>query len=270
MKKQDIKKALNKVDSNTKIVEKFDKFCTTSRAEHLVIDVDRLGLNDLLKKYQLQYLKKLRPAGSETAIRTFIRSRLYKLGVNHDYTHVINGTFKRRKDINFSLPWSLTKEEIAAIWKNRSTKLGYADRMHRLEEHKINKWEDKHRPTWNELRQDLFPRTLIDAFLNARDEKLEEIRSDLSYRYMPEDCCKVTIRYYKGDEIVEEMFGHFRDPRHIIDTRPSYFLLKNKNEFIHKQGDALKNRAEYMYGKDFICLRVYCHNSDDRIGMWIV
>ena len=61
MKKNNISKNLKKVDINTQIVKRFDNFCTTKRAENLVIDVDRLGIQDLLKKYGLKYLTKLRP-----------------------------------------------------------------------------------------------------------------------------------------------------------------------------------------------------------------
>ena len=59
MKKNTIKKSLDKVGLNTQIVNKFDKFCTTERAESLVRDINRLGMYDLLNKYGLQYLKKL-------------------------------------------------------------------------------------------------------------------------------------------------------------------------------------------------------------------
>ena len=50
MKKNTIEKNLNKVNKNTEIVNKFDNFCKTEKAKTLVIDVERLGMYDLLKK----------------------------------------------------------------------------------------------------------------------------------------------------------------------------------------------------------------------------
>lgn len=270
MKKNNITKSLNRVEINTQIVNKFDKFCTTKRAENLVKDINRLGFQDLLKKYGLQYLKKLRPAGSYSAIKEFIRTRLFIMGINHDYTHIVNNKFIHRRDINFKLPWNLTKEEIKTIWKNRSTKLGYAERLHMLEEHKIDKWENKHKPTFEELRQDLFPRTLIQGFLDLRDKKREMIREDLSAMYPPKHSCNVTVRYYTDDgtTINEKIFGHLYDPKNIIDSHPSYYTVQKKSTNIKTLADKLRDQAIHMYGDDFICLKVFCHKSNN-VGMWV-
>ena len=270
MKKNTIKKSLDKVGLNTQIVNKFDKFCTTERAEYLVRDINRLGMHDLLNKYGLQYLKKLRPLGSESAIRQFIRIRLYTQGVNHNYTHINNGKFIPRRDINFKLPWNLTKDEIKAIWKNRRTTLQYAERLHMLEEHKINKWENKHRPTFEELKQDLFPRTLIQGFLDLRDKKREIIREDLSAMYPPEKSCNVTVRFYSdnGTVINEKLFGHLYDPKNIMNSHPSFYTVQKKDKVIKNASEKLKEQAIRTYGDDFICLKVFCRGTNS-VGMWI-
>lgn len=272
MKKNNIQKNLNKVDRNTKIVNKFDNFCKTKRAEELVKDINRLNLEDLIRKYNLQYLYKLRPCGSKSAIIQFIRQRLYKNGVNHDYTHIFNGKFVRRKDINFKLPWNLTKEEISSIWKKKeNTKLGYADKLRRLEQHKIDRWERKHKPTFEELKQDLFPRVLIRGFLDLRDKKQEDIRDMLSAKYPPKDSCNITVRYYSedGTTINEKIFGHMYDPQHIIDKHPSYYTIQKKSLRLKNIANVFRDKAVQMYGNDFICLKVFCHGSNERIGMWI-
>lgn len=270
MKKNNITKNLKKVDINTQIVKKFDKFCTTERAESLVKDVDRLGIYDLLNKYGLRYLEKLRPIGSASAIRQFIRTRLYTQGVNHNYTHINNGKFIPRRDINFKLPWNLTKDEIKAIWKNRRITLQYAERLHMLEEHKIDKWEAKHKPTFEELKQDLFPRTLIQGFLDLRDKKREIIREDLSAMYPPEKSCNVTVRFYSdnGTVINEKLFGHLYDPKNIMNSHPSFYTVQKKDKVIKNTSEKLKEQAVRTYGDDFICLKVFCRGTN-RVGMWI-
>ena len=272
MKKNNISKTLKKVDINTQIVKRFDNFCTTKRAENLVIDVDRLGIQDLLKKYGLKYLKKLRPFGSEYTIRQFIRMRMEKIGVNHNYTHIYNGTFTPRRDLNTKLPWNLTKKEISMIWKKRENafKLGYAERLHMLEDHKVDKWEEKHRPTFEELKQDLFPRALLQGFFDLRDKKREIIREDLAGKYPPKNSCVVTVRFYSDDGTIinEKVFGHLYDPTNIINTRPSYYTVQKKSERIKSVATKLKNRAIAIFGDDLICLKVFCHNSND-VGMWV-
>lgn len=270
MKKNNIAKNLRKVDINTKIVNKFNKFCTTEKAEYLVKDVDRLGMHDLLKKYGLQYLRKIRPLGSDSTIRQFIRLRLYTQGINRNYTHINNGKFIPRRDINFKLPWNLTKNEIKSIWKDRKITLGYAERLHMLEEHKINKWENKHRPTFEELKQDLFPRTLIQGFLDLRDKKREMIREDLSALYPPIKSCNVTVRFYDDDgtTIYEKLFGHLYDPKNIMDTRPCYYTVQNKDKKIKLLASKMKEKAIQKYGDNLICLKVFCRNSN-KVAMWI-
>lgn len=270
MKKNKIQKNLKKVEINTQIVNKFTNFCKTKRAEQLVIDVERLGMYDLLKKYDLWYLKKIRPNNSQSSIRAFIRYQLRKNNIFRDYTRINNGVFTPRKDINFKLPWNLTKNELGTIWKNRSIKLGYAERLHMLEEHKIDKWERKHKPTFEELKQDLFPRTLIQGFLDLRDKKREMIREDLSAIYPPKDSCIVTVRFYSDDgtTMYEKLFGHMYDPNHIVNSRPSFYTVQRKHKTIKNIAIKLKEKAISMYGDNFICLKVFCHDGK-RVGMWI-
>lgn len=282
MKKGAIYKSLNKADKLTKIANKFDKFCATPKAENLVIDVDRLGINDLLKKYNLQYLKGLRPMNSESTIRAFIRMKLYKNGINHDYTHIHNKRFIRRKDINFKLPWNLTKEDTKLIWdkKNTST-LGYADRLHRIQVHKMNKWEKRNKPTYKELKEFLFPNMLIKEFYDKRDKKAAEINEDLNRRYVPYNHKIVMIRYYKedqdtyanppyiipSDEIIEESFNYIHDPNNILEKSVCFYSVKDK--YIKSQAIKLKKSAEFIHGeRNFICLKVL-NKAQNRVTMWI-
>lgn len=282
MKKGAIYKNLHKADVNAQIVNKFDKFCATQRAESLVIDVDRLGMNDLLKKYDLQYLKKLRPMNSESTIRAFIRMKLYKNGINHDYTHIHNNKFIRRKDINFNLPWNLTKEDLKLIWeKKQKPILGRADRLHRIQVHKMDKWERKNKPTYKELKEFLFPNMLIKDFYDKRDKKIAEINDDLNRRYVPYNHKIVMIRYYKenqdtyanppyiipSDEIIEEPFNYIHDPNNILEKSVCFYTVKDK--YIKSQAIKLKNSAEFIHnhGK-YICLKVL-NKAQNRVTMWI-
>lgn len=270
MKKGAIYKNLNKADNAIKIVTKFDKFCATPRAESLVIDVDRLGINDLLKKYDLQYLKKLRPMNSESTIRAFIRMKLYKNGINHDYTHIHNKHFIRRKDINFKLPWNLTKEDMKLIWDKKNTAtLGYADRLHRIQVHKMNKWEKRNKPTYKELKEFLFPNMLIKEFYDKRDKRAAEINEDLCTRYLPQNSNIVTVRYYKdNDTILEEVFGYIKDPNNTLEKRPCFYTVRKKDEYIWKQANKMKESAKFVHRDNFICLKAFCKDKY-RVAMWI-
>lgn len=270
MKKGVIYKNLHKADINTQIVTKFDKFCATQRAKGLVTDVDKLGIYDLLKKYNLQYLKKIRPMNSESTIRAFIRMKLYKNGINHDYTHIHNNKFIRRKDINFSIPWNLTKEDLKLIWdKKKKPTLGYADRLHRIQVHKMDKWERKNKPTYKELKEFLFPNMLIKEFYDKRDRKMDEINDDLNSRYLPQYSNIVTVRYYKdSDTIIEEVFGHIKDPNRTLEKRPSFYTVRKKDEYIWKQAKRLKDSAKFVHQDNFICLKAFCKDKT-RVAMWI-
>lgn len=270
MKKGAIYKNIDKANKATEIVTKFDKFCATPRAEKLVIDVDKLGIEDLLKKYDLQYLKKLRPMNSESTIRAFIRMKSYNNGINHDYTHIHNKRFIRRKDINFNLPWNLTKEEIKAIWdKKKNVKLGYADRLHRLHTHKMDKWDRLHKPTYKELKEFLFPNMLIAEYYDKREKKSIDLNEDLSTRYLPNYSNIVTARYYRDeDTIVEEVFGCIKDPNGTLEKRPSFYTVRNKDEYIWKQACKMKESAKFVYKDNFICLKVFCKDKY-RVAMWI-
>lgn len=66
--------------------------------------------------------------------------------------------------------------------------LGEALRMHMLEEHKMSKWDKKNpAPTDADLKSDLFPNYLKQAYEDKRDEYLEYVREFLSRVYCKKD-----------------------------------------------------------------------------------
>lgn len=249
------------------IEEKFNKFLATKRANSFVNDIPYLGIDNLLKKYDLQYLYKCNV--SKSRVMAYIRLKTANIRGIRDYTHLPKQEYKT------VFHKSLTKEEIKKIWSAKENlKLGYAERMRMLEEHKIDRWEKAHKPTYEQLKNDLFPRSIISAFVDKMEKKREEIRSSLAEKYPDPSNKLVKLRFYQHKGIVESIcektIGFIRDPLHIIDKRLGYYYMRDSSDDnIRKVFDQIKNmsiRFRNIYKDNFICLKIMYNN--DRVGCW--
>lgn len=256
----------NKVNRIYKIdtVElKFNKFLATKHANSFVNDIPYLGIDNLLKKYNLQYLYKI--SISKALIMAYIRLKTANIRGIRDYTHIPDDTTCD----TYELYPNLTKKEIQKIWSAKENcKLEYAERMNMLEQHKIDRWEKENKPTYEQLRNDLFPRSIIQAFTDKMEKKREQIREYLSKKYPDPIYRPIYVRYYSTPEIIKEkLIGYVKDARQIINTKPSFYTLKNVNKLLWNKLMEYQTRMKRIFNDDFICLKVMTTNN--HVGCWV-
>lgn len=262
-----INNKINRIYRNDTIEKKFNKFLATKVVKSFVNDIPHLGIDNLLKKYNLQYLYKYNI--SKSRVMAYIRLKTANIRGIRDYTRLPEQKYK------MVFHKSLTKEEIQKIWTAKENyKLNYAERMHMLEEHKIDRWEKEHKPTYEQLKNDLFPRSIISAFVDKMEKKREEIRSFLAEKYPDPSNKLVKLRFYEHKGIVESIcektVGFIHDPLHIIDKRLGYYYMRDSSDNnIRKVFEQIKNmsiRLRNIYKDNFICLKIMYNN--DRVGCW--
>lgn len=256
-----INNKINRIYKTDTIEVKFNKFLATKHVNSFVNDIPYLGIDNLLKKYNLQYLYKI--SISKAMIMAYIRLKTANIRGIRDYTHL------PKQDYITTLPKSLTKEEIQKIWDAKENyKLNYAERMNMLEQHKIDRWEKENKPTYEQLRNDLFPRSIIQAFTDKMEKKREQIREYLSKKYPDPIYRPIYVRYYSTPKIIKEkLIGYVKDARQIINTKPSFYTLKNVNEFLWNKLIEYQTRMRRIFNDDFICLKVMTTNN--HVGCWV-
>lgn len=99
-----INNKINRIYKTDTIEVKFNKFLATKHVNSFVNDIPYLGIDNLLKKYNLQYLYKI--SISKAMIMAYIRLKTANIRGIRDYTHL------PKQDYITTLPKSLTKEEI--------------------------------------------------------------------------------------------------------------------------------------------------------------
>lgn len=262
-----INNKVNRIYKTDTIESKFNNFLATKRVNSFVNDVPFLGIDNLLKKYNLQYLYKV--SASKSHVMAYIRLKTADIRGIRDYTHLPIQKFETKQ------PKPLTKEEIQKIWDAKTNfKLGYAERMKALEEHKIKRWEKENKPTNEQIANDLFPMSIIEAFKNKMEERREIIRNQLVEKYQDPINKLVKVRYYQYknciESIVEKTIGFIKDPLHIIDKRYGYYYMRDSEDNnIRKVFDQIKDVAIRMrnkYKDNFICLKIMV--NDNRVGCW--
>lgn len=265
-----INNKINKIYKREEVNNKFNKFLTKNRSKNLAIDIYRLNMNEIYDKYSLNYLKKY--GKSEYKIKEFIKNKLEENKIIPDYT----GITPKNNPIKIKIPKILTKKELKTINKNKINpfKMHPAERLHRLEEHKIEKWEKRNpKPSFEQLRYDLFPRTLISGYLDLKEKKQFEIRRKINQTYYQ---YKILVRRYKekSDKIVEHYIGTIKDKMGIFTNRPSFYDLLIKSSqttnkkyklFIQKLVN-LRDKFRKRYDNNLICLKIMREN---KVMLWI-
>lgn len=256
-----INNKINRIYKTDTVELKFNKFLATKHANSFVNDIPYLGIDNLLKKYNLQYLYKI--SISKALIMAYIRLKTANIRGIRDYTHL------PKQKYTTTLPKSLTGEEIQKIWSAKeNSKLDYAERMNMLEQHKIDRWEKENKPTYEQLRNDLFPRSIIQAFTDKMEKKREQIREYLSKKYPDPIYRPIYVRYYFTPEIIKEkLIGYVKDARQIINTKPSFYTLKNVNNLLWNKLMEYQTRMKRIFNDDFICLKVMTTNN--HVGCWV-
>jgi hypothetical protein len=261
---------INKIYKTEEVNSKLNKFLTTNRAKDLAIDIYRLNLNEIYDKYSINYLKKYHK--SEEKIKEFIKEKLKENKIVPDYTGISANTQKTKVKI----PGILTKKELKIINKNKidAFKMHPAERLHRLEEHKMAKWDKKNpKPSFEQLRSDFFPRTIISAYLDLREKAEFKVRNSINKTYYN---YKIIVRRYKekSDEIVEHCIGTIKDKMGILANRSSFYdiLVKNSTttnkkykSFVQKIID-LRDKFKERYKTNLICLKIMREN---KVMLWV-
>ena len=258
-----INNKVNRIYKFEDLDKKINNFLATKNGKEVVNNVYHLTLEDLIYKYNLKYLLKIH--SNKQAIIDYIRNKIKKIPNNiTDYTHTNKG--KPYKYIKYN---KLTKKELKKIWNAKSNaKLKYAERMNMLEQHKIDRWEKENKPTYEQLKNDLFPRSIIQAFVDKMEKKREEIRLHLAQKYEDPINKPVYVRYYSTPEIIKEkLIGYVRDVKNTIRKKPSFYTLNKIDGYLYNQIKFLQMRMKTIFDDDFICLKVMTANNN--VGCWV-
>lgn len=246
------------------IDEKINNFLATDNGEYVVKNIHHFTLEDLVYKYNLKYLLKIH--GNKQSIIDYVRNKIRNQKNNIvDYTNIPNGpgVVKRK------LPAKLTKEEIQKIQNTKiSPKMQYAERMNAIEQHKIDRWEKENKPTFEQLKNDLFPRSIIEAYTDKLMKKREQIRERLVQKFPDPIYRPVYVRYYSTPEIIKEkLIGYIKDVRQIINDKPSFYTLDRISKPLHDKLMEFRTRMKNILGDDLICLKAMTVNN--HVGCWI-
>lgn len=143
----------------------------------------------------------------------------------------------------------INKHKLKEINKKNTNKkrIGKAALLHGYETCKIKKWEKRHpKPNELQLKQDLFPETLILGWEASREIALRHIRNTLIIKYckvMPEEKLWYDVAIYKNEN-TNRLYNYFEPDScfsgHIIQTSDSvkvYKSLRNKFLNLKKSGN---------------------------------
>lgn len=246
------------------IDEKINNFLATDNGKFIVKHIHRFTLEDLIYKYNLKYLLKVH--SNKQAIIDYVRNKIKNQKNNIiDYTNIPDGPGV----VKYQVPANLTKKELKAIWsKKTNPKMQYAERMNAIEQHKIDRWEKVNKPTFEQLKSDLFPRSIIEAYTDKLMKKREQIRERLTQKFPDPIYRPIYVRYYSTPDIIKEkLIGYVKDVRQIINDKPSFYTLDRISKSLHNQLMEFKTRMKNMLGDDLICLKTMTVNN--QVGCWI-
>ena len=137
-----------------------------------------------------------------------------------------------------------------------------------MEQHKIDRWEKVNKPTFEQLKSDLFPRSIIEAYTDKLMKKREQIRERLTQKFPDPIYRPVYVRYYSTPEIIKEkLIGYVKDVRQIINDKPSFYTLDRISKPLHDKLMEFKTRMKNIFGDDLICLKAMTVNN--HVGCWV-
>lgn len=167
------------LDREEKTLEKIGIFLKTKRGQMFVSKLHNMSLKELCNRYNAP--KFIRLYTSDRKNKNLILAAIKKYNVNIPVHKPI--TYYAPERIKY--PVFLTKEEIRKIDAQRpSKKMGFAARMHAIEECMMNKFIAKHpAPTEKELAEDLFPEELKAGYNNMLYIRREYVRNFLCRKY---------------------------------------------------------------------------------------
>ena len=265
-----IHEGVRKIYVTDELVKKLDKMLATRRANGIVNDVDRLGMNDLLKKYQIPYMRKF---GSDGKIRDVIRNRL-KVKYNIvDYTLIDenNKLAKSRAKMRTKLEeehrlFKHIKAPQPKNWtgdqsKYQFKKKGLANYLHLLEEHKMAKWDRRHQMP--SLEFDLFPELIVAGWKTKRMLARENIRNLLSIKYCNDTRYKPQWRFFGVYQNMNTGRVFENEPDPVVIGYPG--VRAPENASTAQIADILtlyKDKVKQSCGEGVRCLKVKMYSAD--------
>lgn len=265
-----IHNGVQKIYVTDELVKKFDKLLSTTRGKNIVNDISRRSINEIIDKYQCPYMRKF---GSNNKIRTAMVSAIRKHYNIVDYTMIDRHnrvTFEakriRTKLENEGKLFKHVKSPQPKIWTGDQNKyqkkpMGLADYLHRLELHKMAKWDQKHQMP--SLEFDLFPELIVAGWKTKRMLANENIRNMISIKYCNDKRYKPQWRF----------FGVYQNIKtgHVFESEPDPSIIgypgvrASKNASTAQIADILtlyKNKVKQSCGEDTRCLKVKMYSAD--------
>ena len=256
-----IHEGVQKIYVTDNLVKKFDKMLATKRGRSIVKDIDRLGMDDIISKYQVPYMRKF---GSNGNIREVMRNRIKAHYNIIDYTNIgPDGKLhkpsppKEFKHVKSPQPKNWTGDQK----KYQKKPMGLAAYLHALEEHKMDRWNRRHQMP--SLEFDLFPELIVAGWKTKMQLARENIRNMLSLRYCRDKRYKPQWRFFGVYKDIKtgHIFEHEPDPS--VIGYPGVRLGDDAtNAKIVDILDLYKPKAKQSCGKDTICIKVKMYSAD--------
>lgn len=256
------------VYTNNDIVKKFDKMLATKRGINIVNDIDRRSLNELIERYQCPYMRKF-GSRAKDVMRQTVRNH-YNIV---DYTMIDKHNRVATKSIRTRTKfedegrlWKTVKSPQPKNWtgdqkKYQKKSMGLADYLHRLELHKMAKWDRKHQMP--SLEFDLFPELIVAGWKTKRMLANENIRNMLSIKYCNDKRYKPQWRFFGVYQDIKtgHVFEHEPDPS-IIGYPGIRASAASSTAQIADILTLYKDKVKQSCGEGTRCLKVKMYSAD--------
>jgi hypothetical protein len=206
--------------------------------------------------------KFMRIYGNDTKNMNLIKAAIKKYNINTSEPKPTEPCAPKR--VKYKI--HLTKKEIRKIDSHRpSKKMGFAERMHAYEEHKMNKFIKKHpAPTERELAEDLFPEELKAGYKNMLYIRREHVRNILCETYCKTKNKELFYRAFTVLSITKDpATGKEHNPVVSEVERDDSFYLAHMNEKTPKETlhNILVNMAKDAHNADTNAIKVKIYNK---------
>lgn len=251
-----ISQSLQRIDKIEKTIEKIGTFLKTKRGKKFVIEFNAgKPLDMLCVKYSTPGFIKMFDNNTrnvnmiKSAIKTYNIQVVQHIPVK--YQNVENKKYQIY----------LTAEEMKKVNARMSKKLGFAARMHMLENYKVAKYEKKHpTKTEKELKEDLFPSEIIAQRKTQLWLYREYTRNFLCRVYAKE---KIRESFYR----VFLVYENISSPGTIYEVEGDPYVIgypmagKTEKTSIETIKDIIRNRAKMIALRDHNIKEIKVYNK---------
>jgi len=247
---KDIKTLLNKIEREEKIIEKIAIFLKTKRGQKFVNKIYTQPFAQLCKMYNAPGFMQMYKSSRKNRNLVFAAIKKYNITIpSYTDTTVYTNMWSKT-------PVRLTKKEAKEMNARCPKKLGFAARMHAYEEYKCKKFENKHIPTEESLKQDLFCEEMKSQIKTQLFIHREYVRNFLSRVYCNTDKREPLFRLflvYENKVMPGTIYEKEGDP--YVVGYP--FCNCNENTPIETLKNILRERAKTVRDKTCLELKLY-------------